>query len=403
MQFADLLESIKKDPLDFTPGNRFSYSNSGYVMLGAIIEEASGLSYEEFLKTRIFQPIGLKNTGIYHNEAPPEKEALGYDSKFGVSRALDWDMSWAGAAGAIYSTVEDLFIWNQAVFSCRLLKKPILDMAHKKVVLNDGSSIGYGYGWGLGAYRGIRYIHHSGGLDGFRSYLGYLPDQDVTMILLTNSAPTTGGVRILQISKQVTDNYLKEYLAPMKEYVIDATVDPSIFNDYVGQYGYGFFAALLVTVEDQRIYAQLTGQPKFEIFPQSDSHFFWKVTPASITFKRDEFGKVTGGIHRQNANEFFAPKLDITVNEEISSNTFDQYTGTFDYGAWGRVRFFTMDDGLHLQLNDRGKLPVYPRAKDEFFAKLIPATIKFIRDSNGEVIKLEHYSMGEKLVAPKIH
>ena len=107
-------EALAQAPLVFSPGDRWNYSNSTDV-LGRVVEVASGMSLDRFFQTRIFSPLGMKNTGIYQNASPPPGAATGYSMVEGKpGPALDWDMSWAGGAGAMFSTVGDLYLWNEA-------------------------------------------------------------------------------------------------------------------------------------------------------------------------------------------------------------------------------------------------------------------------------------------------
>ncbi len=117
-----LLAYFKNDPYDFNPGERYQYNNSGYFLLGYIIEKISGKSYAQYLQDAFFTPLQMKNTGIHSSTLKLENEAKGLTKENGQYKlALDWDMSWAGGAGAIYSTVEDLYTWNEAVFNGKVL------------------------------------------------------------------------------------------------------------------------------------------------------------------------------------------------------------------------------------------------------------------------------------------
>ena len=152
-----LINLIKKDPYDFNPGEKSMYNNSGYFILGYLIGKISGMPYSEYLKKTFFDPLGMKNTGIYYTGIKLEHEAKGYSGSNGnYPRAINWDMSWAGGAGAIYSTVDDLLKWNNALYGGKVLKKESLDAMLTPAVLNNGEKASplYGYGLGLTKYRG---------------------------------------------------------------------------------------------------------------------------------------------------------------------------------------------------------------------------------------------------------
>ena len=121
ISLADLVASFKNDPYDFDPGEKYSYCNSGYVLLGYILEKVTGQSYESYLKKTFFDPLGMKNTGVYHAGMSPTGEAFGYSYTNGaVRRAVNWDMSKVATAGELYSTAHDLYLWNEALFNHRL-------------------------------------------------------------------------------------------------------------------------------------------------------------------------------------------------------------------------------------------------------------------------------------------
>jgi CubicO group peptidase (beta-lactamase class C family) len=170
--------------LEFPPGDKWSYSNSGYVVLGYIIEQASGLSYEEFLQQFIFTPLELKNTGYGHNT---DSLAVGYPDAYSQLPADYLDMSILFAAGSLYSTVEDLFHWEQALATEQLVPRKYLDqMLTQQVSIPDSAGWGYGYGWEIGTERGRRLYQHFGNVEGFADVVTVYPDDGVVIIILGN-------------------------------------------------------------------------------------------------------------------------------------------------------------------------------------------------------------------------
>src|ERR1700690_567303 len=139
-----IIEAMKKDPYDFDPGAEWRYDNSGYVLLGYIVEKVSGQSYGDFLRENFFQPLGMTNTGVYHAHPGLPHEALGYSlGTNGFERALNWDMSWLGGAGALYSTVEDLDRWIEGLHQGRVLDAASL----KAAVTPTKTKENEGYNW----------------------------------------------------------------------------------------------------------------------------------------------------------------------------------------------------------------------------------------------------------------
>jgi CubicO group peptidase (beta-lactamase class C family) len=178
-----LVAWFKDKPLDFPPGSQWRYSNSGYVLLGYLIEKISGKSYAQFIRENIFAPLGMKDTGYdSFTEIIPHR-AMGYTpGPAGQLRNAGYiDMSIPLSAGALYSTTHDLLKWEQALFAGRLLNAAEL----KKMTTpfkND-------YACGLGIANlpgGQQVIRHSGGIEGFNTFMGYYPDHRLTVIVLSN-------------------------------------------------------------------------------------------------------------------------------------------------------------------------------------------------------------------------
>ena len=185
-QFAD-------EPLQFTPGEQFSYSNSGYTLLGYIIETITNESYEEVLHDNILKPLNMKNTGFYRHRPLIKNMSSGYNKVWGDYFNIDYsDESSAYAAGAIYSTAEDLFLWDQALYTEKLLPKKYMDLIFSKHIT---ASFGghYGYGWELtekpigNTSNSIETIGHSGTISGYCALFTRIPSSNSTIILLNNT------------------------------------------------------------------------------------------------------------------------------------------------------------------------------------------------------------------------
>jgi CubicO group peptidase (beta-lactamase class C family) len=189
-----LLARFKDEPLLFAPGTRWSYSNSGYTLLGYIIERVSGESYAQFLQENIFGPLGMANTGYDSNTLQPPAHATGYLSP-GVEPVY-LDMSEFYAAGALSSTVEDLYRWDRALLTHQLVSQQTMDAMFTAYVPCPAggcalsSDVGYGYGWFVAKESGHRLVYHWGRIDGFRSSNGFYPDDGVIVVLLSNLETT---------------------------------------------------------------------------------------------------------------------------------------------------------------------------------------------------------------------
>lgn len=185
---AELIAVFRDRPLEFKPGAKHAYSNSNYILLGAVLEKASGKSYETLLRELIFQPLGMRNSGLDDNSLVLANRASGYSpAGTGKANAQFVDSSWLYAAGGIYSTVGDLLIWGRALQSGSIL--PREDIARMWSPAHGS----YGYGWQLMApspqWLNRRVVFHAGGTTGFASDLLIYPDEQVTVIVLANLLP----------------------------------------------------------------------------------------------------------------------------------------------------------------------------------------------------------------------
>jgi CubicO group peptidase (beta-lactamase class C family) len=183
----EMIDLFKDKPMDFAPGERWSYNNSGYVLLGAIIEKVSGQSYKDFIEKNIFAPLGMKHSFYDDTERIVPRRVSGYSKgKDGFANAEYLSMSWPYAAGSLMSRVDDLAIWDAALYTEKLIKQQSIKRAWTPYTLKDGKPTKYGYGWGISSIGGHRAITHSGGIHGFSTVGLRLPDDRVYVAILTN-------------------------------------------------------------------------------------------------------------------------------------------------------------------------------------------------------------------------
>ncbi|HTX91235.1 MAG TPA: serine hydrolase domain-containing protein [Anaerolineales bacterium] len=195
---------FKDKPLDFQPGEKFSYSNSGYIVLGYIIEQVSGQTYEDFLNQSIFTPLSLRDTGYDHNS---NNLAVGYPDRYSTRPADFIDMSIPYAAGGLYSTVEDLYRWEQSLSTEKLVPKVYLDEMFAPQVAIPDSEFAYGYGWVIEKNSlGQLVDWHNGGIEGFATIIARYPDDQVTIIVLSNQQDTDPNLILQLLSAKIFGN-----------------------------------------------------------------------------------------------------------------------------------------------------------------------------------------------------
>lgn len=186
---------------DFPPGREWAYSNSNYFLLGLIVERVSGMSYSDYLSDRIFTPLGMRDTSYCPDEPSGRHQARGYqlEPRDTPHLAEPLNMQHAFAAGALCSTVEDLVRWSEAFHGHRFLSAGSYELMTTPVTLASGTTYPYGFGLELDDSTGVPTISHGGGINGFLSWLAYLPDQRVTVVVLVNSTSGAGESLIREV------------------------------------------------------------------------------------------------------------------------------------------------------------------------------------------------------------
>lgn len=215
----EFVEVFAHKKLDFTPGERFSYSNSGYFLLGVIAEKLTGKTYEQLLHDNIFTPVGMNDTGYDNHEDIVKNRATGYEkNEYGYVNSNYLDMSIPYAAGSMYSTVEDLYLWDQALYTNKLLPQALMDLYFKPYVpaFGDGH---YAYGWGVGREMigntedSVEAISHGGGINGFNTNISRVTSDKSLVVLLNN----TGGAALNEMTSAIRGIlYNKTYDFPKK-------------------------------------------------------------------------------------------------------------------------------------------------------------------------------------------
>jgi len=293
-----LVARFRNKPLDFQPGEQWSYSNSGYVLLGYLIEKISGKSYSQFVDEDIFKPLGMANSGYDSNSAIISNRASGYvPSSGGLVNAGYINMTVPFSAGGLYSTTEDLLRWEQRLFGGKLLSAASLTEMTTPFK-ND-----YAFGLQVHTVDGHQVIDHGGGIEGFNTLLAYYPEDRLTVIVLGN----VNGTAPEQIARDL-GTLAQGGNVTLPSERKGASIDPKIFDRYVGSYQLGPNFILTITRDGNHFMTQATGQGQVEIFPTSEHDFFAKVIDAQITFVSDDKGRATELILHQHGDHH-APRL----------------------------------------------------------------------------------------------
>ena len=295
---AAVIARFRDKPLDFQPGEKWNYSNSGYLVLTAIVEKASGQPYAAFLAENIFKPLGMADTGYDSHAAVIPHRASGYaPGAKGPINADYIDMSIPQGAGALYSTTHDLLKWETGLYGGKLLKPESLT-ALTTPFKND-----YGFGLGISRKDGSTLISHGGGIEGFNTWLGYDPDRHLAVVVLGNlngGAPGKLGDALMTLARGGTVTLPSER--------VEIALPAAALQAYVGTYDVSPEFGFAVRVEGGKLIVQATGQGPLELHAEKPDHFFLKEVDAQTVFRRDASGKVDAAILYQNGRETVAKR-----------------------------------------------------------------------------------------------
>jgi CubicO group peptidase (beta-lactamase class C family) len=304
-----LVARFRDKPLEFEPGEKWNYSNSGYVLLGYLIEKISDESYEKFVQENIFTPLGMKDSGYDSNSAVIARRAAGYaPSPNGPLNAGFVHMSIPFAAGALYSTTEDMLRWEQGLFGGKVLSPASL----KKMTTPFKSD--YAFGLQVHTVNGHKVIDHSGGIEGFSTMLAYYPEDKLTLVALANLAPASSGAIVSQLALLAQGGTVT-----LQTERKEITLDPAVLARYVGAYRMAAGGEMLITLEGNQLSGQLTGQGALQIFPESETMFFLKVVNAQIEFPvTGPQRKATQLTLHQNGRDMVGTRLDDAEAKKIA-------------------------------------------------------------------------------------
>jgi len=228
----ELIALVSGLPLEFEPGARFRYNNSGYFLLGVILENVSGQRYGDFLEERIFKRLGMDQTRVNDLSVIIPNRATGYASRDGrLSNGEYVSPTQPFAAGALISTVRDMAKWDAALYTEKLLSRSSLEQMWIPTTLNDGSSYPYGFGWALSETKTRKYIEHGGGIPGFSTQITRWVDDGLTVVVLVNQS---GTVNANALANGIAGHYIPE-LRPVNLPVVkkNSPGRPDQVDDYI--------------------------------------------------------------------------------------------------------------------------------------------------------------------------
>jgi D-alanyl-D-alanine carboxypeptidase len=398
-----IIDVTKDDPLEFPPGTKWKYDNTGYILLGAIIEKVSGMPYADYVRKNIFESLGMKHSYYGSNSAVIPGRASGYSRNGGNwVNAQYLSMTLPYAAGSLMSSVDDLAIWDGAISAGKLLSKASWDRAFTPYKLANGDDTHYGYGWAIDAYDGHSIVRHNGGIFGYVSEVVRLPKDHVFVAMLTNSDGhdfDTGFLATELAAVAIGDPYREP---------VQVKLDPKEFDVYTGVYRNTDQTLGTVRREGDRLFAQRAGLPKLEMFAYSDHEFFLKDSFVRFAFEKDASGNIAALVIRRpnGANETATrtnePLPTAPVEIKVPTDLLRRYLGDYKL-APGFVLTVTLEgEQLMTQGTGQPKAAIFPMSESEFFLKVVDAQISFITDASGNVDKVVLHQGGRDTPGSKV-
>jgi len=297
---TEMIDSFKNDPLEFAPGTAFNYSNSGYFLLGALIEKTSGLSYAKFVEQRIFVPLGMNSTCYEGHEIGQQHVAVGHTHRDGVFVPCDpMSISQAYAAGALVSNVDDMSRWESAVASGKLINATNWAKVFTPYRLADGSLCPYGYGWEVGTLQQRPMRAHGGGINGFMTFALRLLEDKLFVVILSNA--DFGIVDPEYIAHKIGAIAIGKPLMDFEEIKLDAKA----LDAYTGVYTVYASEQRTFWRDGDQLLMLRTGGDVTPVHPYSVNGFCIKHTLIHMEFVRDASGAVAKVVLYQHgeANE----------------------------------------------------------------------------------------------------
>ena len=276
-----IIAYFKKLPYNFSPGSNWRYNNSGYFLLGCIIEKVSGQSYNDYLREHILDKLGMKNSGVDKLDSVLAMRAKGY-SKTGKKtvNAVYISMEWPFSAGALYSTVDDLYKWDRALYN-----NTVLSSASKQKMFTPGRN-NYGYGIGIDTVEKHLRIWHNGGIPGFSTNFSRYVNDDICVVVLSNNESNVDFISL------ALADILFDVPIEMPYVHKEVKIDPVLLDRYIGKYT-GAGITLELIKKDNKLYRHREGVPDVELKPESATKFFYAdESDRLLEFEVDAAGKV---------------------------------------------------------------------------------------------------------------
>jgi CubicO group peptidase (beta-lactamase class C family) len=392
----ELINVFKNEPMDFDPGEQWRYNNSGYILLGYIIEKASGKTYENFIEENIFKKLGMTHSWYGSKSEIIPNRASGYQPAGGGFANADFlSMTLPYAAGSLMSTVDDMLIWSQAIHNNSLIKKENLQKAFTNYPLNNGELMNYGYGWSPNEVNGLPSIEHGGGIFGYTTMGVYLPSENLYTIVLTNNGAVSPSDLAIKIAA----------LAAGKPYATKASTQltEAQLKKWTGIYEFDKGLLREISFENGSLYSQRQGGNKTKLLATGPATFTFDGGFTQYEFKEAQ-GKKTVLLKDRirKSTGVRTEKTSLTAAVPTDSGILKQYTGTYELQPGFEIQVTTAGTQLFAQATGQARFELFASKPGSFFLKVVEASIDFNKDPDGKVTSLTLHQGGRDIEGKKI-
>ncbi|HEY5884846.1 MAG TPA: serine hydrolase, partial [Pyrinomonadaceae bacterium] len=417
----DFVKQYASNDLEFEPGSKFSYNNSGYFLLGAIIEKVTGKSYDKVLKERILDPLGMKNTGYDLHSPIIERRATGYErGANGYRNAPYLDMSIPYAAGSMYSTVDDLFLWDQALYTDRIVS------AQSKALMYKPALADYAYGWVVNKAEfgngtpAVERIMHGGGINGFNTLLIRYPHQKHLIVLLDN---TSQGESLDRLQDTITKILFNQPYTMPKKTIVDVMLQT--ITDKGLDAGLALYRDLKTKQNDVYDFSEpelnRLGYRLLQAEKQKEAIEIFKLNVTEYPKAFNTYDSL-GEAYMASGNTELAVlnyKKSLELNPNNSNATamlkrmeakpvaadpkaYDAYVGEYEVSPTFKVGVFKEGEKLMTQATNQPAFELFPEGENKFFLRAVDAKVTFARDASGAVTGLIIHQGGRDVPGKKV-
>ena len=397
----ELVGGIRGEKPNFAPGERYLYSNSGYLFLGIIIEKVSGMKYADYMQANLFTPLGLKHTAVVDPDRITMGRAKGYE--IGPDKVLRnagyISMTQPYAAGSIESNVDDLARWNQLLLEGKVIDKELLDRAWTPSRTKDGTPTGYGYGWKVGDEAGLRVVAHGGGITGFVSYGILVPERKLFVGMLHNALGSETDLEYTS-TRLVLEALGQSWSATPVPMSDDAR------REFAGVYDFGGMKRT-VRFEDGKLTAQKEGGLPFALVPVAKDEFVYDKAFSRLEFSRGSSGAIESVAFTSRGQPAQAGKriADAPVERKVitlSEEKLERMVGVYELQPGFQFTITRQGTQLFMQATGEGPAEAFAESETTFFFKVVDARIEFTIGADGRAPVMTLFQGGQAMPAKRV-